>query len=177
MPCIEDEIRSLLAYDPESGLLRWKERWNPKIREDMVAGTISQGYVYVCVRYRRFRAHRIAWLLMTGDWPAQGTEIDHINGIRNDNRWCNLRALPRKKNCMNSGIRSNNKSGKTGVSFVARSGKWDARITADGVLYLLGQYASRQEAIEARTAAEKTYFGEYRNRDDSRRAIPRGKSA
>jgi len=72
-----------------------------------VAGTpVSDGYVNICINQKRYRAHRLIWLMFNGHFP--NNEIDHINGVRSDNRIENLREVGRIENCRNQQIRSNN---------------------------------------------------------------------
>jgi hypothetical protein len=61
-----------------------------------------------------YLGHRLAWLYMVGVWPDD--EIDHWNRDPSDNRFTNLRDATHAKNGFNSGKRSNNSSGRKGVS-------------------------------------------------------------
>lgn len=84
-----ERVREVLDYNQETGELRWRIS-----KKGIVAGKApgyenSAGYRVVCIEGRRYRAHRLAWLYMQGEWPVN--EIDHINGVRNDNRAANLR--------------------------------------------------------------------------------------
>lgn len=176
MPFLE-AARELLAFDPDAGVFRWKVRRNSfggKVQEGSVAGTPSdQGYVMVGVLGRQYRAHRLAWLFMTGAMPSRGLEIDHINGDRSDNRWGNLRLVTRSQNNMNQGVKRNNKSGCKGVSFRKDTGKWHARITVAGQVRLLGNFDNLEDAVEARRAAEAEFFAEHASFDPTRVAVPR----
>ena len=85
-----DEARELLDYDPATGVLRWKRNMTPRARAGKEAGVIQMGrYRRGGIRGRYYMSHRLAWLIVTGEWPTQ--EIDHINGACADNRWSNLR--------------------------------------------------------------------------------------
>lgn len=162
-----DKINAVLDYDPTTGILRWRARttyFNGPVKPGDVAGTLKDGYLSIRTGQRNYRAHRLAWLLMTGAFPPKGHEIDHANGDRSDNRWSNLRLANRSENNMNAGLRSNNKSGTKGVSYRPDTGKWHARIKRDGKVTLLGDYASLDEAIAARKAAEAAHFGEFARR-------------
>ena len=94
-----------------------------------------------------------------------GMVVDHINGNRLDNRIDNLRIVNRQQNRTNSGIRSNNTSGRTGVSWDNAKRKWVAQIQIGGKYKYLGRYADMNEAIKARTEAEEKYFGDYRRKE------------
>lgn len=160
-----ERLKELLSYEPDTGHLRWRVRRNSfggKISPGSIAGTPKDGYLQIGIDGRHYRAHRLIWLMMTGAMPSAGTEIDHRNGDRADNRWRNLRLVDRSKNNMNAGLRGNNKSGVTGVSRRADTGKWHARITVEGRIILLGNFIEKSAAIAARQSAEAMYFGEYR---------------
>lgn len=163
-----DEARSLFGYNPETGDLIWKvirKCHGGFVVPGTVAGTNSNGYTAVGVNQRIYRAHRIAWLLQTGEWPSAGMDIDHINGNRSDNRWCNLRLATRSQNNMNRS-KAKTAHGAAGVyQRTYRSGnkKWHARVAFDGQLILLGHFDTKEDALAAREAAEVKYFGAFRN--------------
>jgi len=176
MPDILEVARQELRYDPDDGCFYRLQRRSSKTDEDLKAGTLLQGYVIVWVGGRggrRFRAHRLAWLFMTGEMPPKGFEIDHVNGRRSDNRWANLRLVTRAQNNMNHGIQSNNKSGQPGVSYQRRRSNWTARIVVDRRTILLGDFANKDDAIAARRKAELKYFGEHAP-PQPRAAVPKG---
>ncbi len=89
-------------------------------------------------------------------------EVDHKNHNKLDNRKENIRNCTRCQNSMNIGIRSNNTSGVTGVSWQKRDERWCARITANKKDINLGYFINFEDAVEARKEAEVKYFGEYR---------------
>jgi hypothetical protein len=150
-----DFARLLLSYDSETGVLRWKARtadmfasneqtaehnrnaWNAK-SAGVVAGNVnkSDGYRYVCVNYISYAAHRLIWLLMTGSMPEK--DIDHINCIRLDNRWMNLRVATREQNLANTKLNSRNKSGLKGVHWVERMNAYSAQISIQNRTTFLG---------------------------------------
>ncbi len=119
---------------------------------------ISIGYIYVLVG-KHYAAHRIAWLLMTGEWPK--ADIDHRNKNRADNRWVNLREATRSQNLANQGPRPNNTSGLKGVSWDAKNNKWVAQISKDGKARKIGRFQSKDEASAAYCAKAKELFGEF----------------
>lgn len=115
-----------------------------------IAGSPNgDGYLRVRVNGHQFRVHRIVWLLTHGSWPKD--QIDHINGVRNDNRPENLRDVDAQGNQRNQHLRPDNTSGITGVGF--ERGFWTARIKIDGRKYRLGRYQTREEALAARQGA------------------------
>lgn len=146
-------IREQLSYDPETGVFRWLVS-RPGVAAGSEAGTFtSEGYRQIALDRRSFRAHRIAFVLMTGQWPEN--EVDHVNGDRADNRWTNLRDVTCAENHRNRAIPANNTSGHMGVSF--QDGTWRASIFCDGQYINLGRFANKADAIAARTDAEREY--------------------
>jgi hypothetical protein len=83
--------------------------------------------------------------------PENKPEVDHINGIRHDNRLCNLRWATRSENSVNKKIE--------GVCF--HQGKWRPRIRKDKKTYHFGLYDTKEEAIEARNKKAKELYGEF----------------
>ncbi len=104
-------------------------------------------------------AHRVAWLLMTGSDPVE--EIDHINGVKTDNRWENLRPANRSQNAMNQRVRSSSKSGFKGVSWHSRVGKWRACIKAGGKHVHIGYFDNREEAAIAYNKTASNEFKQF----------------
>lgn len=98
-----------------------------------------------------YRAHRVAWAITHGEWPT--SDIDHINGVRDDNRICNLRAVTRSQNRRNSSMRSDNKSGITGVALDKKFNVWRAQIHVDGKHITLGAFPTFEAAVGARRKA------------------------
>lgn len=146
-------IKDILDYDPETGLLTW--RIAPTMRRKsrrggQVAGTMTAtGYVAVMLGPGILhRAHRLAWVLAYGAWPQE--PLDHINGVRDDNRLRNLRLATSSLNGANKGMQRNNTSGYVGVNFFAQNQKWEARITRRRVTHRLGLFDTAIEAHRAR---------------------------
>jgi hypothetical protein len=98
---------------------------------------------------------------MTERWPSAGLDIDHINGIVSDNRWCNLRLAERSQNLMNRAKTSANTSGLKGVSFMQDRGEYRASIGIGGQHANLGDYATAEEAHAAYVKAARRLHGEF----------------
>jgi hypothetical protein len=126
------------------------------------AGTITNGYRQIEIDYKLFKAARLAWLYMTGSWPEN--LVDHVNGNRSDDRWCNLRAATYQENARNRKPGKRNKSGKVGVAIGSKTDTWIAHITIDNQTLKLGCFEVIGDAVEARCAAEKHYFGVFARR-------------
>lgn len=151
-------LRRDLAYDPETGSFMWLTP-RPKIKVGSVAGTVQRGYWMIHFSGVDYHAHRLAWLHMTGEWPAG--EVDHINRNRLDNRWDNLRDASRSQNIANVGLLSSNTSGFKGVSYNKLTGKWEAYIRAERRRFHLGLHLTPEEAAAAYDAAAIRFFGEF----------------
>jgi len=149
-------LKELLHYDPLSGVFTWKVWRGGAARAGTVAGRFdSKGYRQITVEMVAILAHRLAWFYMTGVWPEH--EVDHINGIRADNSWANLRKATKNQNQQNlAGCRASNKStGLLGASYDSESGKYLARIMVDGKGKNLGRFATAEEAHRAYCSAKK----------------------
>jgi hypothetical protein len=148
-----------LDYDPETGVFKWRIRAGGKLPGD-VAGTVGpKGYRVICVKGELVRASRLAWTLAhNGVWPKE--EIDHINGLKDDNRLANLREATRQENCFNAPTRAG-KSGLKGVTHRKGYARWSAAITVRGKSYFLGEFTSPEEAHEAYKEAARDFHGEF----------------
>lgn len=155
----QERLRYLLDYDPESGLFSWKNPQSKRCKVGQVAGTVkSTGYLEIQIDRKLYKAHRLAHLYMTGEFPAE--QIDHVNRIKTDNRWANLRAATQSQNNMNR-FQANNTSGKKGVSWDKQTGKWKAQITVNGKTYRLGLYNDMEDAAVAYSTIAKILHGEF----------------
>lgn len=161
-------LRSILHYDPETGIFVWKMRpitrphdktWNARFAGTVAGATNNHGYAQIHITNAIYGSQRLAWLWMTGEWPAE--QIDHRNGRKGDNRWCNIREATRAQNMHNVGIQRHNTSGYKGVSFHKGDRKWRARHWKDGRYVFVGNFDTPEEASAAYQAAI-AYRGEYR---------------
>lgn len=154
-----EHLRSILHYSPETGIFTWKVRTSRSVRVGDVAGCPDGlGYLQISVQSRLYRAHRLAWLHVYGEWPK--LDIDHINRNRSDNRIANLRDVSHKQNMQNAGKYSHNTSGHPGVHWYKQRSKWQAHIRHNQKLIHLGYFSILEEAIAARKAAEKLYWAD-----------------
>lgn len=154
-----ERLREVLHYNQETGIWTWliSSKWNIIIGS--TAGDLKpSGYILIGVDGKRYRAHRLAWLYMTGAWPTQ--QIDHKNTIRNDNRWLNLREATQQQNSANM-LRTNNKIGTKGVIKSRNGRKFIARIMVDYKSIYLGTYDTKEKAAEVYRVAAEKYFGAY----------------
>ena len=148
-----DELRATFCYDYETGKLFRRQKSGLVEQAESIS---SNGYARVGFKYKRYGAHRVAWALVTGNWPSQ--DIDHKNGIRNDNRLCNLRHVDRSTNLENIRIaKSHNKSSAVlGVS-ISQKGLITSRIKIRGMDMYLGSFKSVEAASAAYLEAKRSF--------------------
>jgi len=151
-----EEVLSRLHYDPESGAFTWRRTGKPAGFRDR--GYIKIGFV-IDGRSRARKAHRLAWLYVYGEWPKH--EIDHINGVRHDNRIANLREATRSQNRFNVPKGKTNTSGYKGVFQEGEGGKWIAKLVHKKKQCWLGRYATPELAALAYDKAAETVFGQF----------------
>lgn len=154
-------LKELLHYDPETGHFTWLKTRNARTAPAgaRAGATITPGYCQIKVDCRPYLAHRLAFLYMLGSFPA--AEVDHINRIRSDNRWVNLRPATSRDNAGNKGLLRNNTSGHRGVSWHKVTGKWQVRGRCDGRGVQLGFFDSLEEAAEVSRKWREESFGEF----------------
>lgn len=154
-------LRTRLRYEPETGKLFWLDNedmptcWRVKHAGKEALTAYSNGYRVGTILKKRRKAHRVAWALHYGEWPSD--EIDHINGVKDDNRIENLRNVSRTENNQNHKKRSTNKSGVMGVERWEQTKKWRVRITVSGLRKHIGYFDCIGQAIKARLEAERLY--------------------
>lgn len=165
-------VRELLDYDPETGVLTWKERdrpwfkterawkaWNTRFAEKPALTSKSHGYLMGRFLYHGLFAHRAAWMHYYG--AVDCDHIDHVDGDVTNNRISNLRAATPSENGGNSTRSKNNKSGFKGVSWVKSQGKWSAYIKHNRKRIHLGRFYHLEDAARAYDRAALQHFGEF----------------
>ena len=189
-----NELRRLLTYDPDTGVLRWIARtpdmfagateqarrktcacWNGRYADKpAMIGIDAYGYHQGPVKGRYLKAHRVAWALHYGEWPSQ--KCSHRNSDHRDNRIANLRDVDHRTCHLNAKLSKRNTSGIVGVSWNRRTRRWRASIKRDGKTRYLGTFPTLDEAAAARKAAE-VEMGYHPNhgkpRETANRFIPR----
>lgn len=154
----QERLKSLLKYDPQTGVFLWLIRTSRRTFAGDVAGSINpKGYRVITIERRNYGAHRLAVLWMTGMLPTK--EVDHENLHRSDNRWENLRVATRTQNRTNSRAMKNNSSGYKGV--YPFRGRWRALITSNYKNIHLGLFNNPEDAHAAYCAAAQKYHGEF----------------
>lgn len=168
-----DHLRSLLRYEPETGKLFWMERqgvnlsrfaeMNQKRFNADFAGkecfrVLSiDGYLHGTLNNKKVPAQQVIWALVHGVWSNKDMHVDHINGVRTDNRLVNLRLIPAAENIRGRIRRSYKHGGERGIARNTANGKWQVsiRIGQDRRKYL-GCFDRIEDARTVRNEAEKS---------------------
>ena len=167
-PSVSPEtIRTLLDYDPDTGVMVWRKRepelfssekaqktWNSRFAGKEIGSRHTHGYLKACINYEQHFVHRLAFAHYYGRWPEN--EIDHINGIRTDNRIENLRDVTRTENLQNQKLSSlrSRPDGLLGVHWNKDQNKWVAHIKVGKKSRHLGVFDGKQAAQAAYRSAK-----------------------
>lgn len=148
-----ERLRDVLEYNQETGEFIRRHSFGSCKAGETTGTCNGKGYINISVDGVPYRAHRLAWLYVTGEWPI--AEIDHINGIREDNRFCNLRQATSAENAQNRKAHRNSKTKALGVSLHKSTGTWRMSLSAKGLGRLVGYFKTQEEAIEAYKKAKQ----------------------
>jgi hypothetical protein len=156
-----EEVRRLLNYDPETGLFTWAiPRRGVNISKPVGCVSNVIGYRLIGLGFKKYYAHRLAWLWVKGEWPQD--EIDHINGNRDDNRIQNLREANRAANRYNARRRLDSTTGYKGVIKLGE-GRFRAIIKYDKKRFHLGVFRTAVEAHKHYIIAAQSLHGKFAN--------------
>jgi hypothetical protein len=156
-PLTQARLKELLHYSPETGVFIW--RVGRKMAGKIAGSPNSWGYTVIGIEGRNRRAHRLAWLYVHGI-PPNG-QIDHINGVRDDNRISNLRVCVQVQNCWNAKKQKTNKTGFRGVCFNEKTKRFRAQINVFGTKIYLGEYDSPEQASAVYKEKARDLHGEF----------------
>lgn len=149
-----ERLRDLLHYEPATGIFAWLVNRGRKAKAGQQAGVLNNdGYIAIKIDGRTYKGQRLAFLYMLGRWPDP--EADHENGVRNDNRWGNLREATKAQNMQNLATPATNTSGHIGVCWHSRRRKWQVYIRVDGTLHHVGYFMLFDDAVEAYRSARR----------------------
>lgn len=156
----QEYLKDLLHYDPATGVFKWivpRGRGRVKIKPGDVAGSSDgRGYAVIGIDGKLYRAHRLAFLYMTGSFPKH--EVDHKDCDRSNNKWENLREATRSQNLANRGAQTS--LCLKGVRLLP-SGRYQAYIGFKGKQRNLGVFQTPEEASAAFARAANDNFGEF----------------
>ena len=153
----QKRLQELLSYDPETGLfINLTQRRGPAKKGSIAGCKRHNGYIYIKIDGKQYRAHRLAWLYVHGNFS--GKDLDHINEIKTDNRIVNLRLATNQENGHNvSNPSINNTSGFLGVTWHKQYQKWQAQITTNGKYKHLGYFNTAEEAYKTYLKAKREF--------------------
>jgi len=144
----QDRLKELLHYDPETGLFTRRTSTGGKHAGSVCGAPQNRGYIQVMVAKVNYLAHRLAWFYVNGVWPEN--DVDHIDGVRTNNQWKNLRSATRSFNLQNMHkSHVDSVTGFLGCTYDKSRNKYSASIFTDGKRKHLGRFASAIEAHEA----------------------------
>ena len=108
-----ERLKEAMSYDRGTGLFHWLVATAHRIKVGDQAGVIGHyGYRIIKIDGTAYRANRLAWFYVIGEWPA--AQIDHKATDRSNDKWDNLREATQSKNTANGKLRSTNTSGLQG---------------------------------------------------------------
>lgn len=151
-----ESLLKQVAYDPVTSTFTWTAR-KPGVVKGKFGWLGNEGYPMVKINGETHSVHCLVWLVETGEYPD--LEVDHINGIRHDNRFSNLRLLTKSDNIRNQrkAQKRNKSTGVLGVSYNIKRNKFSAQITVDSRKIWLGRYDTLAEAQKVYVEAKRKY--------------------
>jgi hypothetical protein len=152
----QQQLKSVLDYDPETGAFLWKRRKDNRHGGQQAGTLCKDGYVAIRCFNKTWRAHWLAWFYVRGVMPK---EVDHINLNRSDNRIANLRLCTRAQNHQNTLPSKRNTSGFKGVS-LHNSGLWRTNIKV-GNQKFQRYFKTKEEAAVFYNEMAQTHFKEF----------------
>jgi hypothetical protein len=155
----QTQLKEILDYNPDTGILTWLKTDGRCIKDKIAGHKNYAGYILIGINGYIYFAHRLAFLYMTGMWPEKF--VDHINQIKDDNSWINLRNASKSNNMCNQRKYKNNKSNFKGVSYCKETNKWRATIRINNKQIDLGRYTTPEEASVAYEQKAKELHKEF----------------
>lgn len=155
-PLTQERLKELLVYDEVTGHFTWRVNRNTRTKAgDKAGSTDKHGYIIIGVDHKYYKAHRLAWLYVHGEWPNGA--IDHKFHAVADNRISELRdgTMAQNKGNLIKARSDNKTSGLLGVSWHKRAKKWTSYITRNGVSHFVGYFDDPQEAHQAYLSAKR----------------------
>jgi hypothetical protein len=147
-----ERLRELYSYDPETGLFA-------AVNPEATAFWQDHGYMRAMIDGKKYYAHRLAWLFVTGEWPLHVVDHEDLDGL--NNRWRNIRNATRSDNQANRSITTGSKTGIKGVSLCRSTGRYRADIQVRGKRINLGRSDTIEGAKALYDAAAEKHFGKF----------------
>lgn len=154
-----NRLIELLHYNIDTGIFTWKKQKGKNKPGDVVKRVSDTGYNIVMLDRKLYKAHKLALYYVYGIYPDKS--VDHINGIKTDNRFDNLRLATKSENAFNMKLKVNNTSGVKGVSWRTDRNKWRVYIKVNGIYESFGHFSTLEEAREVAYTARQHRHGEF----------------
>lgn len=158
----QERLRSLLNYDPDTGIFTWSAK-RRGVKVGAECGRINgHGYREIGIDCNLLPAHRLAFIYMDDIIPEN--DVDHINQVKSDNRWCNLRLATRSQNTANAWQYRHRKKGPgmyVGTTYDPKRKKWLAQICVKMKSRNLGRFDTEIEAARRYNEVAEAEFGEF----------------
>lgn len=165
----QELLKEFLSYNPETGIFTWLPRdrkwfkndgayrsWNTKYPGTKAMCLTPEGYIKISILKKRHQAHRLAWIYVTGEQPPK--ILDHINRIKSDNSFSNLRPATKAENAQNMEFTNkNNATGFLGVFTQKNTNRYRSRIKVNAEFIHLGYFDTPEEAHNAYISAKKKF--------------------
>lgn len=161
----QQELKSLLNYNPDTGVFTWRIYRSNRVKEGMVAGCCDKrnGYRRIGVNGKLWLEHQLCFLYMVGTVPK---EIDHVDNIKSNNKWGNLRECDRRQNQSNKSKQKRNTTGVKGVSWFNKGeyyvAQFQVNYSSRSKLFRPRDYGSKENAL----IAAKDWVVSHRSKND-----------
>ena len=155
----QSELKELVHYNDQTGIFTWK-----KSRKGCAIGSVAgslhlNGYIYININYKKYLAHRLAWVYQYKEFPAN--EIDHIDGNKSNNKIENLRNATRSENLRNTTLNVRNKSGHKNISLHKPTGLWRAVLTMNKHIVINKYFKNIDDAVNFIKEKREEYHGNF----------------
>ena len=156
----QEELQRVLFYNPETGIFINKLKRPPCLVGKILGTKDPKGYIRIGIHKKTYTGHKLAWLYVYGNLPIN--QIDHINGIKDDNRIQNLRDVSPQWNSQNQHkAPKNSKTGALGVSWSSQKNKFRSSIVINGKQKHIGFFDAVEDAANAYIIAKKELHAGY----------------
>lgn len=157
----QDNLKKIIDYNPDTGIFTWIQSTALKIKIGQVAGTETKnGYRQLRYKNKCYLLHKLAFLYMTGSIPI---EVDHIDTVKDNNKWNNLRGSTKAQNQHNVSLRVDNTSGIKGVCWNKKTKRWITYLKVQGKVIHRGCFINIEDAKSDIRLAREKYHVEFTN--------------
>jgi len=155
------QLHELFIY--KDGVLFWKDLTGRKAsKQGKAAWKCATGYMYISIGSEKFKQARLIWIMFNENTDKM---IDHINGVRDDDRIENLREADAKDNMWNKTRGRNSATGYRGVTHCKWTGRFVAEVRAAGKRVFFKRFDTAEEANEACIKARTQFHKEFARHD------------